>query len=137
MSQTLTVPVATRQLMATTFESQGVALPFAREIFLIETHVAGLVYHQAEQAWPELAVGQPLHLRREPGNPHDDLAIHVHAGAWKLGYVPRQRNPVLARLMDAGKELRAEIRLLNNGSSVSPGGYRGREIRFAIVLCDH
>ncbi len=30
-------------------------------------------------------------------------------GRTKLGYVPKNRNPVLARLMDAGKLLAAEV----------------------------
>jgi hypothetical protein len=38
------------------------------------------------------------------------LAIEVLTpGRIKLGYVPKNRNPVLARLMDAGKLLTAEV----------------------------
>lgn len=42
--------------------------------------------------------------------PHDSLAIIVLTGSsQKIGYVPRHRNPILARLMDADKVLVAEV----------------------------
>lgn len=62
------------------------ALPFACDIFLLETHVAGMCYYAADEAIPPLAVGAPLHLRCEPGNPHDELAIEIFtANGDKLG----------------------------------------------------
>lgn len=110
MTTTLPAASLTQHLMRRTLGDGAIALPFARDIFLLETHVAGLRYYAAAQIGARLAVGAPLHLRREPGNPHDELAIEIHAiSGEKLGYVPRHRNPVLARLMDAGKTLIAEI----------------------------
>lgn len=110
MTTELTVATFTQHLMAKTFDRQRLALPFAHDIFLLETHVAGLAYHQAKTAVPGLAVGQSLTLRREPANPYDKLAIEILAASGlKLGYIPRHRNPVLARLMDAGKQLLASV----------------------------
>ena len=110
MSTQLTITTTTQQLMAKTFERQKLDLPLGRDIFLLETHVAGLPYHQANIAVPSLVVGGSLILRREPANPHDELAIEILAReGLKLGYVPRHRNPVLARLMDAGKQLLATV----------------------------
>jgi hypothetical protein len=110
MNTQLTVTTTTHTLMAKTFARQSVGLPMGRDLFLIETHVAGMPYHQANLAMPTLVVGALLTLRREPANPHDDLAIEIlAAGSLKLGYIPRQRNPVLARLMDAGKQLLATV----------------------------
>jgi hypothetical protein len=110
MNTQLTVTATTHSLMAKTFARHTIGLPFGRDIFLIETHVAGLPYHQATLALPTLAVGTPLSLRREPSNAHDALAIEVvTAHGLKLGYLPRSRNPVLARLMDGGKHLVAAI----------------------------
>lgn len=109
--------------------------PPPRSLFLIETHVAGLAYHQAMAALPDLAPGQTLMLRREPMNLHDELAIEVFRGDLKLGYVPRFRNPVLARLMDAGKPLAAEVASVVRLDE-APAGWRGHgpEVRFRIVL---
>ena len=48
---------------------------------------------------------------RQPANPHDELAIAVHAQSGALlGYVPRDDNAIPARLMDAGKILFARLR---------------------------
>jgi hypothetical protein len=103
--------------MEKTLDRQAVSLPFGRDIFLLETHVAGLHYHQARTALPNLLPGQLLILRREPANPHDELAIEILASdALKLGYIPRQRNPVLARLMDAGKQLFAAVASIDAAS---------------------
>jgi hypothetical protein len=106
----------------------------ARPIFLLDCHVAGLPYHQAPQVLDRLRPDAPLRLTREPDNPHDELAIAVHwtadpAAPAKLGYVPRRHNPVLARLLDAGKELAARI------SAVQPHG-TWMEVRMAIELVD-
>ena len=88
----------------------GLAAPFAREIFLIETHVAGTSHVPIRQIEPTLIPGASLVLRREPGNPHDELAILILTdGGEKLGFIPRDRNEVLARLMDAGKFLYARL----------------------------
>ena len=87
------------------------AMPAPREaVSLLETHVAGTAYYEAESVRHRLAIGDPLVLRREPNNPHDALAIEVYTalGA-KLGYVPRDYNPAIARLIDAERLIAAEI----------------------------
>ena len=64
-----------------------------------------------------------LRFQRQPQNPHDALAIEVYVAGpepFKLGYVPRKHNPVLARLMDAGKELTARLSEVEGGSRGDP-----------------
>ncbi len=86
--------------------SGGLTAPFAKEVFLIETHVAGTSHIPAKKIEHTLSNGDSLILRREPGNLHDEFAILILTeGGEKLGYVPRDRNEILARLMDAGKFL--------------------------------
>jgi hypothetical protein len=80
------------------------------DIPLIETFVAGTRYYEAAAAIGSLQPGTPLVLRRQPQNPHDDLAIEVFApNGFKLGYVPRSHNAALAALADAGKRLASEV----------------------------
>lgn len=130
-------------LMSRTLGQGGLTLPFARDIFLLETHVAGLRYYDIEAVGPSLTPAQGLRLRREPANPYDALAIEVltEPGA-KLGYVPRHRNPILARLMDAGKLLVAEIATLGTAPECLRTRLSGdqpaavREIRLRISLRD-
>lgn len=88
----------------------GLSAPFAKEIFLIETHVAGTSHVPIREIEPGLATGGSLVLRRDPENPHDPLAILIlMESGEKLGFVPRDRNEILARLMDAGKFLFARL----------------------------
>ena len=80
-----------------------------REILLARMHVAATAYYDAEAVADRLRPGQRLALRRQPGNRYDALAIEVLGPeGHKLGYVPRQRNEMPARLIDAGKRLSAQ-----------------------------
>ncbi len=82
------------------------------EALLLACHVAGTSYRLRGLAdvEPALAVGDALILQREPGNPADLLAIAVFDRRRRhLGYVPRAKNEVLARLMDAGVGVDARL----------------------------
>jgi hypothetical protein len=86
-------------------------VPFERDIFLFDTHVAGTGYVEGiEELEPFLKEGDRLNFFREPDNPFDENAIVIRTedGA-KTGYVPRADNVVFSRLMDAGKELFGRI----------------------------
>jgi hypothetical protein len=89
----------------------GISLPYDVDILLLECYVAGTSYvEDIESIEPSLEAGAILLCRREPSNEHDALAILVlDAQGRKLGYVPRAKNEVLARLMDAGKNIYARL----------------------------
>lgn len=88
----------------------GLATPFTKEVFLVETHVAGTSHIPSKKIEPTLKYGDSLVLRRDLDNPHDELAILILTESGeKLGYVPRDRSEILARLMDAGKFLFSRI----------------------------
>lgn len=88
----------------------GLALPFARRILILVTAVAGTSYAHPRRIEPGLHVGDTLTLLREPRNRHDGLAVLVlDTQKRKVGYVPRDANEVIARLMDAGKRVTAEL----------------------------
>ncbi len=91
-------------LLKGSFGKDGLALPFVQEIFLLECHVAGTSYCDLEDVENTLSVSDLLVFKRELDNSHDALAILIfdQSGS-KLGYVPKAKNEVLARLMDAGK----------------------------------
>jgi len=82
--------------------------------------LAGFQYHRAEGIWPFLRPGLELHLRREPWNRHDRLAVAVYYRQEKLGYLPRSDNAAVARWLDQGRTLRASIASLAETSH--PGG---------------
>ena len=71
---------------------------------LMVTQVAGARYVDWETLYAPLRVGERLALQREPGNPHDPLAIAVLDGEGrKLGYILKGENRELAGLLDEEK----------------------------------
>ena len=82
----------------------NIPLPFQRDILVLEIHIAGTSYREnIDQIEPSLEEGQMYSMIREPENEHDCWAIAVYFKDYKLGYVPRAQNEIIARLMDAGK----------------------------------
>jgi hypothetical protein len=93
--------------------------PFSRQIFLISASIAGSYYvDDIDKLIEEMKVGAKLRFVREPDNQYDELAILVKdQNDNKLGYVPRKKNPILARLMDAGKLIYGTVKTINNDDS--------------------
>lgn len=89
----------------------GAPLPFSRDILLLVTHVAGTSYlDDPEDLATRLNSGDQFIMKREPNNEHDTNAILLFTKQGeKAGYLPRRKNEVIARLMDAGKTLFAQI----------------------------
>ena len=87
-------------------------IPFAKDVFLLESVVVGTGYvRDIEKKLRNIAPESILEFRRDPQNPHDELAIQVlNERGERIGFVPREDNPVLARLMDAGKSLYGKVR---------------------------
>lgn len=89
----------------------GVPMPFVQELFLLECEIAGTGFvKDIEEKAQKLPVGSVVSLVREVENKYDDMAIRVdNANGGKLGYVPRKKNEILARLLDAGKMLYGKV----------------------------
>ena|SRR5436305_371218 len=111
MTNSLALNAGLMSLLNRTDNVGDLPQPFAREIVLLECHVAGTAYRDINAVELTLCTGDELTLRREPGNEHDKLAIQIlTASGVHLGYVPRAKNETPARLMDAGKFLFAKLR---------------------------
>lgn len=78
-------------------------------ILLQDSPLAGFQYHAGRELWPQLRVGDPLTLVREPDNRFDANAVRVEWRGRKIGYVPRRENADVARLLDRGQALEARI----------------------------
>ena len=88
--------------------------PLMKEVFLISTFVAGTTHVKDRSVFEEIKEDDKLILKREPDNRFDELAIMVLTKSGKkLGYIPEKDNPVLARLMDAGKKLTASVETMS------------------------
>ena len=86
--------------------------PFSQEIFLIEVHIAGTTHvDNIEILEAKLEIGTEVKFYREPDNQYDSKAIIVtDKDKNKLGYIPRNKNEILSRLMDAGKLLYGKVK---------------------------
>ena len=86
--------------------------PFAKQIYLVDAHIAGTTHvDNINEIEPRLEVGKRLKFLREPDNKYDKQAIVVKdEDNHKIGYVPKDKNEILSRLMDAGKLVYGTIR---------------------------
>lgn len=85
---------------------EGGISPFKHEIFLQDITVAGTGYcDEIKDIFPQLKENMILRLQRDPKNEHDEMAIGIYFGETRIGWVPRKQNEVVARLMDAGKNI--------------------------------
>lgn len=89
------------------------AAPRRKSVYLKDVYIAGSQYHDAakREAIAALKPGQTLQLKREPDNRFDSSAIAVFTadGRNRLGYIPRHQNRTIARIMDQGVTVTAEI----------------------------
>lgn len=80
-----------------------------KDILVLECVVAGTSFRHLSDVEKDLKAEVRLELKREPKNKFDEMAIALHFNNSKIGYIPRERNEVIARLMDAGKSFYAHI----------------------------
>lgn len=101
--------------------------PLIREIHLFDSYIAGTTHLKNKSVLETIKVGDMLNLQREDTNEYDSNAILVlDKEKQKLGYVPEKDNIIFARLMDAGKLLKAkitDIKQKGNYTQVSIGIY--------------
>lgn len=79
---------------------------FVRQVVVLECGIVGLDM----DVQPVFSAGTELLLEREPANPVDRWAIRVKSPTGEfLGYLPSRKNQSVARLIDAGKRIRAFV----------------------------
>ena len=84
--------------------------PFTREIFLLDIVVAGTSYcKRIDTVSPKLEKGLVLRMLRHPKNKYDEHAIGIYFEKIRIGWVPRELNLIISRLMDAGKDFFCRI----------------------------
>ena len=82
---------------------------------LLRFHVRGFQYYDGPDMMERMKAGEELSLLREPENKFDKHAIAVYYRQRKIGFVPREKNEVLSRLMDNKTgNLSAEINQIRN-----------------------
>ena len=71
--------------------------------------VAGTSFCDLEDIEPELLIDLVLDMKRDGNNKFDVFAVALYFGATKIGYIAKNKNETVARLMDAGKAFFATL----------------------------
>lgn len=96
--------------------------PLIKEIHLFDSYIAGTTHLEDPSALENIEVGNMLGLKREENKFDDNAIIIINEAGQKLGFVPEKDNLIFARLMDAGKLLKAKItRIEKKGSFLQIG----------------
>lgn len=81
-----------------------------KDILVLECLVAGTSFRMLKNVAPSLQAEVKLKTKREADNKYDEFAVALYFENEKIGYIPRDKNEVIARLMDAGKDFFAGIK---------------------------
>lgn len=104
--------------------------PLIREIHLFDSYVAGTTHLEDKSVLDEIKVGDMLTLQREENKFDSNAIMILTVDKKKIGYIPEKDNIIFARLMDAGKLLKAKITKIQN-----KGDYF-KQINIGIYLVD-
>ena len=99
-----------------------------RKVVIQRSPIAGFRHHLAPFVWAALNQRVPVTMAREPANRHDPDAVALFWRGCKLGYLPRDENFVVARLLEGERRLSARIRRL------SPNAERNSRIQIEVLL---
>ena len=103
--------------------------PLIKEIHLFDSYVAGTTHLDDRSVLEQIKVGDMLSLQREENKFDSNAIIILNDAGKKLGYVPEKDNIIFARLMDAGKLLKARISKITQKGSFT-------QINVGIFLVD-
>ncbi len=96
--------------------------PLIKEIHLFDSYVAGTSHLDDKSVLEKIKVGDMLSLQRENNKFDSNAIIILNDEGKKMGYVPEKDNIVFARLMDAGKLLKAKISSITQKGSFTQIG---------------
>ena len=100
--------------------------PLIKEIHLFDSYIAGTTHLKDKSVLDAIHVGNMLSLQREDNKFDSNAILILYEDGRKLGYVPEKDNIIFARLMDAGKLLKAKITKIEQKGSfkqISAGIY--------------
>ena len=96
--------------------------PLIKEIHLFDSYIAGTSHLKDRSVLEKIAVGDMLSLQREDNKFDSNAILILNEDGKKLGYVPEKDNIIFARLLDAGKLLKAKISsVTQKGSFIQVG----------------
>ena len=97
-----------------------------KKTWLLQFHVRGFQYYNGPDIVYQMSPGESLTLVREPKNPYDNKAIALYHRNRKIGFVPREKNEVLSKLLDShAATINAEIIQINPAAGPFDAVYAG------------
>ena len=126
------IKVTDKQSTVATIENTDlgdIIKPLIKEIHLFDSYVAGTTHLEDSTILDKVQVGDMLTLQREDNKFDTNAILILTDEKKKLGYVPEKDNIVFARLMDAGKLLKAKITKITHKGSFT-------QINVGIYLVD-
>ncbi|MCU7939514.1 MAG: hypothetical protein KZQ64_16290 [gamma proteobacterium symbiont of Bathyaustriella thionipta] len=78
-------------------------------VLLNKCSIAGFQYYQGQKLISKINKKETLILIAEPENQFDKYAVEVYYQATKLGYIPRNENKHISRILRAGVNLHAKV----------------------------
>ena len=103
--------------------------PLIKEIHLFDSYIAGTTHLDDKSVLEQIKIGDMLTLQRENNKFDNNAILILNDEKKKLGYVPEKDNIIFARLMDAGKLLKAKITKIDQKGSF-------KQISVGIYLVD-
>lgn len=83
--------------------------PLVKEIHLFDTYVAGTTHLSDGSVLEEIKEADDFLLIREDNKFDSNAVMILTRDKRKVGYIPEKDNLIFARLMDAGKLLKAKV----------------------------
>ena len=105
-------------------ELKNIMVMEAKKLYFMDCHLAGRMYHDADEVWGDLKVGTILSLERDKDNRHDVNAVMVvyekDGEKYKIGYIPRDDNEILANFLEMGWNNIFECRICKINEEAHP-----------------
>lgn len=76
---------------------------------LNECRIAGFQFHDGPGLLGEMRVGEEVAMIAEPGNPHDKFAVRLEYRGRHIGYLPRNQNRSVSRLLRQAAPVRCHL----------------------------
>ena len=95
------------KIIAGLFAGSSLSANTYHTLELTSCYIAGLQYHAGKQM--AFQTGEALKLIREPNNLYDTNAIALYKQHIKIGYIPKNENKIIAKMLDQHAALKAEI----------------------------
>ena len=94
--------------------------------------IAGFQHHDGALQLEKLKPGKKLELVPEPDNPYDPAAVAIKRKGVMLGYVPKDKNPLLSIMLGFGHADAFECRVLQ----VDPEAEPWKQVRVGLYVTD-